>query len=88
MCEKSYVKAVARVKRIMDTNIPRCISESELDDRATTHLDSLTLVWERAVEECGDDGHEGVDHITLKSPGKDKFNQDYKYGYNAVKAKQ
>lgn len=61
----------------MDTSTPRCISESVLDDTAITHLDSLTLVWKRAVEECGDDGHEGVDHVTLKSPAKEEFNTDY-----------
>ena len=45
--------------------IPGCQVTSVVKGVGVTHLDSLTLVWERTVEEGGDDGHEGVDHITL-----------------------
>lgn len=46
-----------------------------LVDMRETHLDSLTLVWERAVEEGGDDGHEGINHITLQSSGREGRNE-------------
>lgn len=42
-------------------------------DIRVTHLDSLTLIRERTVEEGSDDGHEGVDHITLQSSDKIKM---------------
>lgn len=52
---------------VINTNTSRYSYEFKRHNRAITYLNGLTLVWKRAIEEGGDDGHERVDNVALKS---------------------